>query len=68
MVFSAAITVELLDGAEVVDSATLAPGVRRAVFFKPVTPASGPLSIRMRNGTADQTALTLRTRYVIKSP
>lgn len=65
---SAAITVELLDGTEVVDAATLSPGVRRAVFFKPVTPARGPLAVRVREGSAEQTSLTLRTQSTSAIP
>ena len=65
---SATITVELLDGTMVLDAATLAPGVRRAVFFKPVTPARGPLAVRVREGSAEQTSLTLRTQSTSAIP
>ena len=65
---SATITVELLDGTMVLDAATLAPGVRRAVFFKPVTPARGPLAVRVREGLAEQTSLTLRTQSTSANP
>ena len=58
---ASAITVELLDGTEVLDSAILAPGVRRAVFFKPVTPARGPLAVRLTGGTAENAVLLLRS-------
>lgn len=56
----AGITVELLDGSEVVDAVAIAPGVRRAVFFKPVAPRHDCLSVRLRDGTAEKAELMLR--------
>jgi len=54
------ITVELLDGGRVVDTATIDPGVKRAVFFKAVESTGGELTVRVTGGKSKPPVIALR--------
>ena len=54
------ITVELLEGTNVVDSVTILPGVKRAVFFKSVKATGGEFSITLTGGRYSSSDIKLR--------
>lgn len=54
------IKVELLDGGKVVDTATIEPGVRRAIFFKEVETTGGEFTVRISGGKIKSSALVIR--------
>ncbi len=54
------ITVELLEGGKVVDTATIDPGVKRAVFFKAVESMGGEFSVRLTGGKSLPPQIAMR--------
>ncbi len=54
------ITVELLEGDRAVDTATVQPGVRRAIFFKEVESTGSEFTVRVSGGKIESSQLALR--------